>query len=189
MRRDESNRAIGWMTLAAGAAVGLGAYYTLRSQRSQRPNSEMYEMYGTLDPYFTESITINQPIGRVYQAWRNLESVGFMQDVEITESRDPELCTWRTPRGAVGRAEFMQAPGARGTEVRVHIERGAAHSGGKLARMLGLAPDQQLREDLRRFKQLLETGELTLSDGPGLSRPAQPPMSIDEINALAGVER
>jgi hypothetical protein len=53
---------------------------------------------------------------------------------------------------------FEPAPGARGTEV--HI------SGG--------GPNGVIREELRRFKQRLETGEIPASDGPGLSRAAQP---------------
>lgn len=53
---------------------------------------------------------------------------------------------------------FEPAPGARGTEV--HL------SGG--------GPTGTLREELRRFKQRLETGEVSMSDGPGLSRPARP---------------
>ena len=53
---------------------------------------------------------------------------------------------------------FEPAPGARGTEV--HL------SGGGSTGML--------REELRRFKQRLETGEVPISDGPGLSRPARP---------------
>jgi hypothetical protein len=53
---------------------------------------------------------------------------------------------------------FEPAPAARGTEV--YLAGGG--SAGKL------------REELRRFKQLLETGEIPLSDGPGLWRPAQP---------------
>jgi hypothetical protein len=59
---------------------------------------------------------------------------------------------------------FEPAPAARGTEV--HLAGGG--SAGKL------------REELRRFKQLLETGEIPLSDGPGLSRPAQPRAGHDK---------
>ena len=54
---------------------------------------------------------------------------------------------------------FEPAPGARGTEV--HLA-GWTRSAGTV------------REELRRFKQRLETGEIPISDGPGLSRPAQP---------------
>jgi hypothetical protein len=53
---------------------------------------------------------------------------------------------------------FEPAPGARGTEVHVS-------GGGSMG---------TLRDELRRFKQRLETGEIPLSDGPGLSRPARP---------------
>ena len=53
---------------------------------------------------------------------------------------------------------FEPAPGARGTEV--HLS-----GGGSIG---------TLREELRRFKQRLETGEIPMSDGPGLSRPARP---------------
>ena len=52
---------------------------------------------------------------------------------------------------------FEPAPGARGTEV--HL------SGGRSG---------TTRDELRRFKQRLETGEVLKSDGPGLLRPAQP---------------
>jgi uncharacterized membrane protein len=138
------------------------------------------------DPYLSEALTINQPIERVYEAWSNLSSVGFMQGVEITGSREPEMYEWQAPSGAVGRVEFRTAPGQRGTEVHVHLKRGAVRPGGKVVRMLSIAPDQQIREDLRRFKQLLETGELTLSDGPGLNRPAQPASSGGRAPAFAG---
>lgn len=53
---------------------------------------------------------------------------------------------------------FEPAPGARGTEV--HLSGGGSTGA--------------IREELRRFKQQLETGDISRSDGPGLSRPAQP---------------
>ena len=53
---------------------------------------------------------------------------------------------------------FEPAPGARGTEV--HLSGGGSNG--------------TIREELRRFKQRLETGEITTSDGPGISRPARP---------------
>src|SRR5688572_4573723 len=62
---------------------------------------------------------------------------------------------------------FEPAPGARGTEV--HLSGGGSHG--------------VIREELRRFKQRLETGEIPTSDGPGLSRPAQPRKSDDVIKA------
>jgi uncharacterized membrane protein len=65
---------------------------------------------------------------------------------------------------------FEPAPAARGTEVRL--------SGGGSA--------FTLRDELRRFKQVLEAGEISISDSPGLSRPARPRDSA-EISRLAEV--
>jgi hypothetical protein len=66
---------------------------------------------------------------------------------------------------------FEPAPGARGTEV--HLAGGGSKS--------------TIREELRRFKQMLETGEIPISEGPGLWRPAQPPADSEELKADAGV--
>lgn len=66
---------------------------------------------------------------------------------------------------------FEPAPGARGTEV--HLSGGGRKS--------------VIREELRRFKQLIETGEIPLSDGPSLWRPAQPAGDPDVVKTIAGV--
>lgn len=66
---------------------------------------------------------------------------------------------------------FEPAPGARGTEVRV--------SGG--------GSKGAIREELRRFKQFLETGEVLMSDAPGLWRAAQPAEDAQQVKKLAGV--
>jgi hypothetical protein len=65
---------------------------------------------------------------------------------------------------------FEPAPGARGTEV--HLSGGGSTG--------------TIREELRRFKQRLETGQIPLSDGPGLTRPAQP-RDAAEVNDVAEV--
>ena len=67
-------------------------------------------------------------------------------------------------RGGAGRARHRSAR-ADG----VHAAGGRART--RASRWLfGEEPEQQIREDLRRFKQLMETGEIPLSDGPGLWR-------------------
>jgi uncharacterized membrane protein len=184
MRRRAPQQGIGWMSMAAGVGFGIAAVYAVSAQRARAKRTYAT---GQPDPYQTESITINQPIERVYEAWRNLESIAFMRGVELTESREQEMCGWRANDGTVGAVLFRRAPGARGTEVYVELRNrpGIVTSG--IARVLGLAPDQQIREDLRRFKQLLETGEIVMSDGPGLWRPAQPVSSTDQLTAFSGV--
>jgi hypothetical protein len=68
---------------------------------------------------------------------------------------------------------FEPAPGARGTEV--HLSGGGSKS--------------TIREELRRFRQWVETGEIPVSDGPGLWRAAQPPRDPQEIRGDAEVLR
>ena len=92
-------------------------------------------------------------------------------DAEVVEDRAGELIRWRSTRKAdienAGQVEFRPAPGERGTEVRVHLA--YAQPGGRLgkafAKVVGEAPDQQIRDDLTRFKQVLETGQVVRSEG------------------------
>ena len=103
-------------------------------------------------------------------------------DAEIIDEREPEFISWRSLPDAVvpnaGTVRFKQAPGNRGTEVHVSFEYlipgGAV--GAAFAKLLGEEPELQVREDMRRFKQVLETGEVVISDASQHNgmHPAQP---------------
>jgi uncharacterized membrane protein len=80
---------------------------------------------------------------------------------------------------------FADAPGDRGTEIHVDLE--GSTPGGKLGEVVqkvtGAAPLAKVKDDLRRFKQHVETGEIPRSDGTPegeraerklKQRPAQP---------------
>jgi uncharacterized membrane protein len=74
---------------------------------------------------------------------------------------------------------FDRAPGDRGTEVRVEVEYDppAGPIGAAVARLFGEAPEEQIKGDLRRLKQVLEIGEVVHSDssihtGPHPAKPA-----------------
>jgi uncharacterized membrane protein len=104
-------------------------------------------------------------------------------DAEIVDDRPNELISWRSSAGAPvpssGSVRFASAPGDRGTEVRMllHLEPPAT--------LLGNGPFRgQAEYALRRFKQVLEAGEIVRSEAnpggplPGRmlrQRPAQPP--------------
>lgn len=179
-----SRQHFGWMAVAIGAAVGVTAIAMTRTQLAERWRSRREST--TPDPYLLESITINKPIEQVYDSWRNLESLGFLRDAQVTETREQEKIAWTSAQGAYGHVRFRRAPGARGTEVQVEIEQPHRHVGETVIQAFGMAADQTIREDLRRFKQLLETGEVTLSDGPGLWRPAQPASNRNQVVAFVG---
>jgi uncharacterized membrane protein len=90
-------------------------------------------------------------------------------DAEIAEEIPGERLSWRSVAGAdvdnAGTVTFTPAPGGRGTEVRVELSYHppAGKLGTAVARLLGEAPHQQVTDDLRRFKQVLETGEVVRS--------------------------
>ncbi|MDK3258603.1 SRPBCC family protein [Blastococcus capsensis] len=92
-------------------------------------------------------------------------------DAEVVEDSPGELVRWRSLPGAdienAGSVEFRPAPGGRGTEVRVRLA--YAQPGGRLGKVVaglfGESPEQQVRDDLTRFKQVLETGQVVRSEG------------------------
>jgi uncharacterized membrane protein len=92
-------------------------------------------------------------------------------DAEITADEPNRRIAWQSlPESAVdnwGSVEFVKAPGDRGTKVRVEMEYQppAGQLGRLVAKLFGQAPEQQIREDLRRFKRVLETGEVPTTDG------------------------
>ena len=92
-------------------------------------------------------------------------------DAEILEDRPHELIAWRSIEGSdivhEGSVRFDEAPGDRGTEVYVDLlyEAPAGRAGAALAKLFGEEPTQQIRDDLRRLKQVMETGEVVRSDG------------------------
>jgi uncharacterized membrane protein len=92
-------------------------------------------------------------------------------DAELVEDRPNEFISWRTVVGsgidASGTVTFVDAPGDRGTEIKVALDYAmpAGALGRAIAKIFGEEPEQQVRDDLRRFKQVLETGEVIRSEG------------------------
>lgn len=92
-------------------------------------------------------------------------------DAEIVEDVPNERIAWRSTAGAdvdnSGSIRFRPAPGGRGTEVTVELEYAPPGGavGATVAKLFGEEPNQQLRDDLRRFKQVVETGEVVVSEG------------------------
>ena len=102
-------------------------------------------------------------------------------DAEIIADRPNELIAWRSLEGAdvdnAGSVRFKPAPGGKGTEVSVEMQYipPAGVIGATFAKLFGEAPEQQMQEDLRRFKQVMEVGEVVQSEATARHRgPAQP---------------
>jgi uncharacterized membrane protein len=105
--------------------------------------------------------------------WRTRGPMGmtFAWDAEIINEKENELIAWRSVEGSevdtAGSVHFHVLPNGRGTEVRVVLKYDghAAQLAAPIARLLGVSPRQQIRDDLRRFKQVMEAGELATIEG------------------------
>ena len=92
-------------------------------------------------------------------------------DAEITEDVPGERIAWRSVEGSKvdssGSVRFVRAPADQGTELHVDMRYSppAGAVGATLAKIFGEEPAIQLKDDLRRFKNIAETGEIVRSDG------------------------
>lgn len=92
-------------------------------------------------------------------------------DAEITADEPNNRIAWRTVEGSdvahSGSVRFVRALGDRGTAVRVELDYQppAGKVGRWIAKLFGEEPEQQIREDLRNFKRLMEIGEVISTEG------------------------
>ncbi|MBW3608020.1 MAG: SRPBCC family protein [Actinobacteria bacterium] len=92
-------------------------------------------------------------------------------EAEITDDVPGERIAWRSVEGSKidnsGTVRFVTAPGDQGTELHVEMRYSppAGAVGATIAKMFGEEPGIQLKDDLRRFKAIAETGEIVRSDG------------------------
>ena len=162
-----------------------------------RPIGEVYAFWRRLEnfPRFMRHIESIETSGN-HSRWRAVGPAGMRVEwqAELIEDRENERISWRTVENSdvqhYGSVRFALAPGGRGTEIWVHLRYSppAGRLGKGIAWLFGKDPEAQIKEDLRRFKQLLETGEVVLSDGPALWRPAQPIDRPERLKTLVGVQ-
>ena len=112
-----------------------------------------------------ESVT---PLDEKRSRWvaRGPGGTRVVWEAEITADEPGRLIAWRSVAGSdlenAGSVRFTPAPGGRGTEVKVLLsyELPAGRLGEAAVTLLGESGDHGVREDLRRFKQRMETGEV-----------------------------
>jgi len=97
-------------------------------------------------------------------------------DADIVNEQENQLIAWASVEGAdvdnSGFVRFTPAPDGRGTEVKVVIEYNPPGGaiGATFAKLFGEEPEQQTGDDLRRFKQIMETGEIATTEGQSSGR-------------------
>jgi uncharacterized membrane protein len=156
-----------------------------------RPPNEVYEFwrdFANLPQFMQHVEEVRVSDGGVQSHWKAKGPGGASVewDAEIVEDQPNRLISWRSLPGSQvangGNVRFEAAPAGRGTNIRVELdyEPPAGPVGVIVAKLSGEEPGQQVPDDLRRLKQILETGEVVLSEATVgerkvRQRPARPP--------------
>lgn len=152
--------------VAADGSVRVVATMTVR-----RPHDELYRMWRDFArlPEFMTHLRSVEPLDDNRSRWIANGPTGPIEwDARITEDVPGSVIGWQSTGGAVqtkGAVHFRPAPRDQGTEVQVDLEYKppAGPVGTAIATLVGEEPHQQVRDDLRRFKQVAETGEVVRS--------------------------
>lgn len=133
-----------------------------------RPPNELFQFWRQFDnlPRFMDNLESVTVLDERRSHWVAKGPVGTRVewDAEVHNEIENELIAWRSLPGAdvdqAGSVHFVPAHG-RGTEVRVIIRYAAPAgvAGDAVAHILGAAPEQQIGDDLRRLKQVMDARE------------------------------
>jgi uncharacterized membrane protein len=165
----------------------------LRSVTVSLPREQLFRIWRNFEnlPRFMthlQRVDMDEATGGKHSHWVAKAPLGreVEWDAEVTEERENENIAWQSLPGSsvksVGSVHFSDAPGDRGTIVTVQMQyRPPAGSfGAAFARLFGEEPGQQLRDDLRHFKQMMETGEIASVKGQPSGRNREFDISIPE---------
>jgi uncharacterized membrane protein len=199
-KRQNTHRVVGALALLAGCTA-LDYYASRKVTRAHeeamgpvvfsvtinRPPDEVYAFWRKLEnlPLFmdwleevrengtTSRWIAKGPIGRRTVEW----------DAIITEDRPGELIAWKSTESSRfktrGEVSFAKRPGGTGTEVRVEMELALPFTEPH-ALLAKVFANPQIKGDLRRFKQVMETGEVLVSDA-SVHRKPHPAQPAEEV--------
>ncbi|HJW54355.1 MAG TPA: SRPBCC family protein [Burkholderiaceae bacterium] len=185
---------LGWAAAAVASVTALDVISSVQRQRREqaldhfggdvhvekcitinRPMDECYRFWRNFEnfPRFMQHVESVRADSENRSHWVVKAPAGgtVEWDAEVVAEEPGRLLAWRSVEGAdvdhAGVVRFESAPGDRGTVVRVemHYSPPGGMVGAVAARLFGEAPEQQIDDDLRHFKQLLETGEIPTTDG------------------------
>ncbi|WP_435769546.1 SRPBCC family protein [Nocardioides sp. SYSU DS0651] len=141
-----------------------------------RSPDEVYAFWRDLEnlPRFMLHLQSVDDLGGGRSRWRAnapLRRRSVEWEAELTSEEPGRRIAWKSLPGAdvanAGTVHFGHTPDGRSTEVKVvlHYDVPGGRVGRAVARLLGEEPVQQVRDDLRRLKQVLETGDLVRTEG------------------------
>jgi uncharacterized membrane protein len=179
--------------LQSDSAVQSGRALVRRLRMTiNRPPDDVYRAWGTVERlprYFSALASVRADDGRSH--WIAVTPGGrpFEWDMDAADARDGRLLVWKSAPGplalSIG-ARFDAAPAERGTELTLTVECSPSTA---LAGFVARAVCEELREGLRRFKQLLEAGEIATVDGQPTGRAAESRRAQPRTPAARSAER
>jgi uncharacterized membrane protein len=141
-----------------------------------RPRAEVYRFWRQLEnlPRFMQHVKSVESTGGRCSHWvvRGPAGVTVEWDAEIINEIANKLIGFRSLAGSrvdlAGSVRFRDAADGRGTEITVEIQYNPPGGvlGAFIAQMWGEEPTSQIREDLYRFKQLMEAGKCACAEAP-----------------------
>ena len=154
-RKNKSNN---WLT---------GRVEVTKSVTINKSPEELFTFWRNFEnlPMFMDHLESVEVKGDKNSHWKAKAPLGYSVewDAQITDEKKDEFIKWRSTQNAdipnSGTVEFKPTVN-RGTEVKVNLiyEAPAGKLGALAAKLFGEEPEQQVEEDLRRFKRLMEAG-------------------------------
>lgn len=160
-----------------------GPVHVTKSVTINKSASELYQFWRNFEnlPQFMTHLESVTKTGEKTSHWKAKAPLGTSVewDAEMTSDIENERIGWMSIEGSdipnSGVVQFLPTTN-RGTEVKVVMtyEPPAGKFGALVAKLFGEEPHQQVSEDLRRFKSLMETGLIMKTDGQPSGREPMP---------------
>jgi uncharacterized membrane protein len=167
------------VTAQTGIQDALGMNQSIKVEKtvtiSNKSPEELYQFWRNFEnlPHFMKHLKHVSVINNTRSHWIASAPMGgsVEWDAEIINDQENRLIAWASVEGAdidnSGFVRFQRAPQGRGTEVKVVIEYNPPGGvvGDAIAKLFGEEPQQQIGDELRRFKMLMEAGEMATTEG------------------------
>lgn len=159
-----------------------GKVHVVKSVTINKSPQELYDFWRNFEnlPQFMSHLESVKKIDNKRSHWKAKAPVGSAVEweAEITADVENEKISWESAEGSdvnnSGTVEFLPTSN-RGTQVRVMLnyEPPAGKIGMLIAKLFGEEPGQQIGDDLRHFKQLMESGTIMTVEGQTSGRRAK----------------
>jgi uncharacterized membrane protein len=137
-----------------------------------RPRAELFKFWENYDnlQHFMKNVEHVETHGE-RSVWKIAAPAGqtVTVETELVERRENELLSWKSTENSQieteGHIAFRDAPAGRGTYVEavVQYKPPVGQFGRMIAKLFRREPGVQARHELKRFKMLMETGEIATS--------------------------